>query len=148
MNPRADEPTPPGRASPEPFAARGRDGALELALAAARAAAAKTLESTTVLDVGDLLGITDYFVVTAGRNDRQVRSIVDEVSLRVRDASGAATRRVEGLAGGEWVLLDYGSFVVHVFGIEARERFGLERLWSDAPTVAWEPALAGDGARS
>jgi len=94
--------------------------------------------------VGDLLGITDYFVVTAGRNDRQVRSIVDEVSAQVKAAGGTATRRVEGLAEAQWVLVDFGSFVVHVFDVEARQRFGLERLWSDAPTVdLGEPVAVG-----
>jgi ribosome-associated protein len=117
--------------------------ALDLAVLAARAASAKTLEETVLLDVGDLLGITDYFVLSAGRNDRQVRSIVDEVGRAVRDAGGTSVRRVEGLSEAQWVLVDYGSFVVHVFDIEARERFGLERLWADAPRVEWEPALAG-----
>lgn len=91
-----------------------------------------------MLDVGDLLGITDYFVVSAGRNDRQVRAIVDEVARQVASAGGTSTRRVEGLAAAEWVLVDYGSFVVHVFDVETRERFGLERLWSDAAAVDWQ----------
>lgn len=114
---------------------------LALAVAAARGASAKTLEETILLDVGDLLGITDYFVVTGGRNDRQVRAIVDEIGRTVRDAGGTTVRRVEGLTEAQWVLVDYGSFVVHVFDIEARERFGLERLWADAPRVGWEPVL-------
>ncbi|MDA8292498.1 MAG: ribosome silencing factor [Actinomycetota bacterium] len=145
MTPRVDElaglalPVRPGAGGP-----RGEDAARELARVAAAAAAAKTSEATTLLDVGELLGITDYFVVTAGRSDRQVRAIVDEVGRRVRDAGGTRTRSVEGLAGCEWVLLDYGSFVVHVFGLEARERFGLERLWSDAPSVDFDPELAGE----
>lgn len=116
---------------------------LGLAIAAARGAAEKTLEETLLLDVGPLLGITDYFVVTGGRNDRQVRAIVDEVARAVRDVGGTSIRRVEGLAEAQWVLVDYGSFVVHVFGIEARERFALERLWADAPRVAWDLALTG-----
>jgi ribosome-associated protein len=124
----------------------GSGSALDLTIAAARGAFSKTLEETIVLDVGPLLGITDYFVVTAGRNDRQVRSIVDAVGKAVRDAGGTTVRRVEGFAEAQWVLVDYGSFVVHVFDIEARERFGLERLWADAPRVAWEPlATAAPG---
>ncbi len=94
-----------------------------------------------MLDVGDLLGITDYFVVSAGRNDRQVRAIVDEVARQLASAGGTSTRRVEGLAAAEWVLVDYGSFVVHVFDVETRERFGLERLWSDAAAVDWQGEL-------
>ena len=90
-----------------------------------------------MLDVGELLGITDYFVLSAGRNDRQVRAVVDEVARQVRAAGGASTKRVEGLAGAEWVLVDYGGVVVHVFDVAARERYGLERLWADAPRVDW-----------
>jgi ribosome-associated protein len=105
------------------------------ALVAARAAAAKTLETTVVLDVGDLIGITDYFIITAGRNERQVRSIVDEVSRRLRELAGLSARQVEGLEGSHWVLLDYGDFVVHVFDTAARSLYSLERLWVDAPRV-------------
>jgi len=108
---------------------------LPAALVAARAASAKTLESTVVLDVGDLIGITDYFIVTAGRNERQVRSIVDEVSRRVREVAGLTVRGVEGLESSQWVLLDYGDFVVHVFETGARSLYSLERLWADAPRV-------------
>jgi len=146
MTPRASEPDALTDPAVTSLRSQRTAAVLDLVLAAADGAAAKTLEATTILDVGELLGITDYFLVTAGRNDRQVRAIVDEVARRVRDAGGTETRRVEGLAGAEWVLVDYGSFVVHVFGLEARERFGLERLWSDAPSVAWEPVLAGDRA--
>jgi ribosome-associated protein len=121
---------------------------LELALAAARAASAKTLERTVVLDVGDHLAITDYFVVTSGRNERQVRGIVDEVARQVR-AAGGGRPRLEGLEAGQWVLLDFGSFVVHVFGAEAREFYSLERLWSDARPVPFgEPALTAQRAPS
>jgi len=105
------------------------------ALVAARAAAAKTLETTVVLDVGDLIGITDYFIITAGRNERQVRSIVDEVSRRLRELAGLSARQVEVLDGLHWVLLDYGDFVVHVFDTAARSLYSLERLWADAPRV-------------
>lgn len=115
-------------------------------LVAAAAAADKTMESTVVIDVGPLIGITDYFVITAGRNDRQVRTIVDEVTYRVREAGGGSVRRVEGLQAATWVLLDFGDFVVHVFDAEAREYFALERLWSDAPRVDWESELSTEGA--
>jgi ribosome-associated protein len=117
---------------------------LEHVLVAARAAASKTLEETIVLDVGDLISITDYFVITSGRNDRQVRSIVDEISQQVREAGGGSVHQAEGLRDASWVLLDYGDFVVHVFGEEARGYYSLERVWSDAPRVKWEPELASE----
>lgn len=110
---------------------------LRLAIAAARAASAKTLEDTSVLDVGDLIAITDYFVITGGRNDRQVRAVVDEVQRTVR-AEGGTLLRSEGLDDLRWVLLDYGDFLVHVFDGEARSYYGLERLWADAAQVDWE----------
>jgi ribosome-associated protein len=128
----------------------GRLFSLTLAnvLVAARAASAKTLEKTVVLDVGDLIGITDYFIITAGRNERQVRSIVDEVSRCVRELAGVAVRQVEGLEGMHWVLLDYGDFVVHVFDTEARALYSLERLWADAPRVMVEDVVSAEVARS
>lgn len=120
---------------------------LEATLIAARAASAKTLEETVVLDVGDLIGITDYFVITAGRNDRQVRAIVDEISRQVREQAGVTVRQSEGLESMSWVLLDYGDFVVHVFDTEARSVYSLERLWADAPRVGLHDALGSEAAR-
>ena len=104
-------------------------------LVAAGAASSKTDDPTVVLDVGDLLGITDHFVITSGTNVRQVRTIAEEVELRVKEQAGDAPRYVEGLDDARWVLLDYGQFVVHVFLDEARHYYNLERLWSDAPRV-------------
>jgi len=138
--PTLDEETSPGEVVGSlGVTGRGDASALELAVLAARAASSKTLEETIVLDVGDLLGITDFFVMSAGRNDRQVRSIVDVVGRAIKDAGGTSVRRVEGLSEAQWVLVDYGSFVLHVFDIEARDRFALERLWADANRVRWEP---------
>ncbi len=108
---------------------------LDFARLAADAAVAKTLEETIILDVSELIGITEYFVVTAGRNERQVRSIVDEIGLRCRNAGLGPPRQIEGLKDGTWVLVDYGSFVVHVFDAKAREYYSIERLWSDAERI-------------
>lgn len=107
---------------------------------AARAAAAKGGEDTVALEVGPVLGICDVFVITSGSNRRQVATIAEEVEARVKEAGGGAPRRIEGLAGAEWVLVDYGDFVVHVFLDETRRYYQLERLWADVPTVAWEDA--------
>lgn len=102
-----------------------------------------------VLEVGDIIGITEYFVVTGAPNARQVRTIVEEVERLVRDSSGVSPRSVEGLADSSWVLLDYGDVVVHVFLGEAREYYDLERLWADAPRVDWgiSPGTAASGSR-
>lgn len=116
---------------------------LDRAVVAARAAASKTLDETIVLDVGDLIGITDHFVITSGRNDRQVRAVMDEVTAALKRLGSSPLRR-EGTGEASWILLDYGDFVVHVLGSEARDYYGLERLWSDAVRVEWdEPAATG-----
>src|ERR1039458_5563432 len=108
---------------------------LDSVFGAAVAASSKTADSTVVLDVGDLLGITDHFVITSGSNVRQVRTIAEEIELRVKEQGGGSPRYVEGLDDARWVLLDYGQFVVHVFLAEARRYYDLERLWADAPRV-------------
>lgn len=117
---------------------------LDQALVAARAASSKTLDETVVLDVGELIGITDHFVVASGRNDRQVKAVVDEVT-KVLKAMGASPLRREGGEDASWILLDYGDFVVHVLASEARGYYGLERLWSDATRIEWDVAAVGGG---
>ena len=95
----------------------------------------KTDEPTVLLDVQKILSITDYFVIASGNNSRQVKAIVDEVNKKVKLAGSMPPRQVEGLGELEWVLLDYGTFLVHVFSNEARSLYGLERLWEDAERV-------------
>jgi ribosome-associated protein len=111
---------------------------------AARAAVAKKGEDTLILEVGEILAITDAFVITSGTNARQVRTIAEEVEAKVAAECGPKPLRVEGLDDARWVLLDYGDFVVHVFLDEVRRYYDLERLWSDAPRVQWdeEPSAA------
>ncbi|MHB8287909.1 MAG: ribosome silencing factor [Acidimicrobiales bacterium] len=124
----------------------GRDSgstyAVDLAVTAARAADAKMGIDTVVLEMGSLLGVTDAFVITAGANARQVRTLVDEVERQVALAGGRSPNRVEGLSEARWVLMDYGDFIVHVFLDEAREYYSLERLWGNAEKISWKPASA------
>ena len=87
--------------------------------------------------VGHLLAITDAFVITSGANARQVRTIAEEVEEQVKAAGGPAPLRIEGLDDARWVLMDFGDFVVHVFGEAAREFYDLERLWGDAEQWPW-----------
>ena len=108
---------------------------------AARAASAKKAEETVVLDVSGVLSITDAFVITSGRNRRQVLTIAEEVEAQVKATGGPAPIRVEGLSDAQWVLLDYGDFVVHVFLDEVRRYYDLERLWADAPAVEWDEGV-------
>jgi len=107
---------------------------------AARAAAEKLGIDTVVLEVGSVLSIVDYFVVTSGANPRQVRTIAEEVEERLKAAGGEGPLRVEGLAAATWVLLDFGDVVVHVFQEETRAFYELERLWGDVERLDWEAA--------
>ena len=97
---------------------------------------------TRVLHLGAVTDFTDFFVVASGNSERQVQAIADAIEERLR-ADGVRPLNVEGYAHGQWVLLDYGDFLVHVFTEERRGFYGLERLWSDAPDVTREFAPAG-----
>jgi ribosome-associated protein len=90
-----------------------------------------------VLYLGAISDFTDYFVIASGSSERQVQAIADGVEERLREA-GLRPLSSEGQSRGQWVLLDYGSFLVHVFTEERRAFYGLERLWSDAPDTTKE----------
>lgn len=109
----------------------------EWSVMAARVADDKLGSHTVVLDVGDVLSITDHFVITSGANARQVRAIAEAIEEELKGASGPAPIRVEGLEELEWVLLDYGPFVVHVFQEDTRAFFDLEWLWADCDRIEW-----------
>jgi ribosome-associated protein len=111
--------------------------ALALAKAAARAADAKQGTETIILPVGDILGITEYFVVTGASNRRLVRAVADDIERSVRDECERSPGRTEGLREQQWVLLDYGDVVVHVFLEETRQFYEIERLYKDVPRVEW-----------
>lgn len=104
---------------------------------AARAAEAKGGEDTLILDVGSLLAVTDAFLITSGSNTRQVRTIVEEIEEQVKGAGGPGPLRIEGLDDATWVLMDYGDFIVHVFGTETRAFYDLDGLWADAGRWEW-----------
>ncbi|HEU4675101.1 MAG TPA: ribosome silencing factor [Motilibacteraceae bacterium] len=108
--------------------------AVELAVTAATAAADKLADDVLAFDVSDQMVITDVFVLCSAPNDRQVRSIVDEIEDKMRQAGAKPVRR-EGEREGRWVLLDYADVIVHVMHAEDRVFYALERLWKDCPLV-------------
>lgn len=107
------------------------------ASSAARAADDKKAIDTIVIDVAELLVVTDYFVICTGNTDIQVRAIADEVETRLRESHGVKPIGREGVADGRWLLLDYGDLVVHVFTPDERDFYRLEKLWGDAPRLEW-----------
>jgi ribosome-associated protein len=90
-----------------------------------------------VLHLAQVSGFTDYFVICSGTSDRQVQAIADGIQERLRSEK-VRPLHVEGYNRGQWVLLDYGDLVVHVFQEEPRRFYSLERLWGDAPDVTAE----------
>lgn len=116
---------------------RGVPTGREMAISAARAAAAKQATDIVVLDVHEVIVITDVFVICTASTQRQVKSVIEAVEEALRELGEKPVRR-EGEPEGGWWLLDYIDLVVHVFGEEEREYYDLERLWKDAPRVEWQ----------
>ena len=111
-----------------------------LAVTAARAADDKQGSDIVVIDVGNVLPITSLFVVASASNSRLVRTIADAVTESVRNATGRSPVRSEGMAEAQWILVDYGDVVVHVFAEETRRYYEIERLYRDRPIIEWRPA--------
>ena len=107
----------------------------DVARAAAQAAYDKKAEDIVVLDLTELSDVCDYFMIATGANNRQVDTIVDEIEEKVASACGEHPFSIEGRDQRTWILMDYGSVVVHVFTPEARDYYRLEKLWADAPRL-------------
>jgi ribosome-associated protein len=120
------------------------DERVELAL---HAASEKKAIDPVVLDLRDIASFTDYFVIFGGANERQVQAISDGVYEQLKKA-GSPAARVEGYNTAEWILLDYGDFVVHVFEQKARKFYDLERLWRESKRVTLPAELSGEGSSS
>ena len=111
--------------------------ALRIAKIAAQAADQKQATNVTVLDVGEILAITDLFVVASAGNKRQVRTISDAITDEVRTQTGRSPLSSEGVTEQQWILIDYGSVVIHIFDDETRRFYEIERLYRDVPAVSW-----------
>jgi ribosome-associated protein len=121
------------------------DRAVDLAIAAARAASSLKADEIIALDVSEQLVLTDVFLIASGTNERQVGAIVDAVEEALHKLGAKPIRR-EGKSAGRWVLIDFGDVVVHVQHAEDRVYYALERLWKDCPLIDLpEDARGGDG---
>ena len=116
----------------------------ERIIAAVQAAAEKKAIDIVVLDLREIASFTDYFVITSGTNERQVQAISDEVYETLKKA-GSIAARVEGYKTAEWILLDYGDFIVHVFEQKSRSFYDLERLWRESTRMALPAEVTGEG---
>jgi len=125
--------------SPSPLQL-AEDDAAALAVVAARAADDKLAVNTLIVDVAEVLAITDYFLITAGANPRQVRAIAKNIEEQVMRSGGPKPLRREGDDTFEWVLLDFGPIICHVFDEDHRIYYELERLYRDRPHLEWAEA--------
>lgn len=108
------------------------DAEVKLALACA---SDKKAVGLVALDLREIASFTEFFIIASGTNQRQVQAICDEISEQLKKQLSSRPVRIEGYSTAEWVVLDYGDFVVHIFEKEAREFYDLERLWRDAKRV-------------
>ena len=118
----AEKPTPFAELDPE----------VQLAI---RCASDKKAFDIVALDLRGITSFTEFFIISSGTNQRQVQAIADEINEKLKAELGSRPVRIEGYNSAEWVLLDYGDFVVHVFNGESREFYDLARLWLDARKV-------------
>ncbi len=118
---------------------------LNRALLCARAAIDKKAERLKILDLTEISGFTDFFIICSGTSDRQVQAIASSVVTEL-EAAGAVLVSSEGESEGRWILLDFGDYVVHVFLDALREYYDLESLWADAPRIKIPPEFYGSGA--
>ena len=118
--------------------------AKELALLAARALSDKKGKEIQVLEIGELTTLADYFVIATGSSNTQINALVDNVEKVLLEEAEEDPLHREGYRGGTWVLLDFGSVVVHVFSREAREFYSLERLWQDGTPVDMSKFLTAE----
>ncbi len=114
----------------------------EIAYAVAGFAADRKALDVVALDLKEIIGYTDYFVICSGRSERQTKAIHDAIHEGMKFEHGMLPRRVEGLPSARWILMDYLDVVVHVFTPETREFYRLEQLWGEAPARTFEPSPA------
>lgn len=105
-------------------------------LVAVRAAESKQAKNIRVLDLRDVTSFADYFIICSGANTRQNQAIVDEIGKQLKDR-GEYPNSVEGYENAEWILADYGDYLIHIFSEKARAYYDLERLWRDAKPLEW-----------
>ncbi len=98
-------------------------------------ASEKKAKNIVVLDLREITSFTEFFIIASGTNQRQTQAIADEVNQKLRKEMNMRVNRSEGYQSGEWVLLDYGDFIFHIFNEKSREFYDLERLWRDAKRV-------------
>lgn len=125
----------PFRAAPEK--------SLQLAQVAARVAAENGGTEIVVLDLTGLTALFDYFVIATGTSSRQLRAMSDDIETRVKTELNDRRMNMDGSDDSRWIVLDFGTVVVHLFDAETRQFYGLEALWADCPRLDLTETLKG-----
>ena len=131
LSPKADRPEVP------PATTSSDQRSLQLALAAAKVAEDNRGQDILLLDLRDLTCIFDYFVVATGTSRRQLHAMADEIDDKLQGELGDQRLGVEGYRGSGWILLDYGTVVIHLLESESRDFYAIEKLWGEAQSVPW-----------
>ena len=119
---------------PENGKKEGKERSAELARLAITALEDKKAEDVRVIDIGDVSVLADYFIIASGNNRVQVQAMADEVEQRMGRA-GAVPKQIEGYQAGNWVLLDFGDVIIHIFDAQNRLFYDLERIWKDGTQI-------------
>ena len=110
---------------------------LQLALAAAQVAEENRGQDVIILDLRELTCIFDYFVIASGSSRRQMHAMSEEIDHKLEDELGDRRMGIEGYQGNNWILLDYGTVVIHLFDQETRDYYAMEKLWGEAKQLNW-----------
>jgi ribosome-associated protein len=102
---------------------------------ALHSASEKKAFNLVALDLREIASFTEFFIIASGANQRQVQAIADEIEEQLKSQLKSRPVRTEGYSSADWVLMDYGDFIVHIFEQKSREFYDLERLWRDAKKV-------------
>jgi ribosome-associated protein len=135
FEPSSDSPT---RLASDQNSSAPSERSLQLAVAAAHTARENKGQDVVILDLRDLTPICDYFVIATGTSRRQLHAMSDEIDHKLEDDLHDQRLGIEGYDGSSWLLLDFGSIVVHLFDAETREYYAIEDLWAEARRVDWE----------
>ena len=133
--------------TPSPYAAvdrRNPERSLELALAAAKTASENGGTDIKVLDMSRQTALFDYFVIATGTSRRQLHAISEEIDHKLEDDLNDKRMNIDGYDESRWIVLDYGTVVIHLFDSETREFYSLEGLWADAEPVDLNDVIQGD----
>lgn len=110
----------------------------ERAVEAAKIASGKKAKDIIILQLAGLTAFADYFVICSGENPVQIRTIAEAIEKDFKTNAGIMPMGIEGLANGQWVLMDYGDIIIHIFNEESRSFYNLEKLWMDAPRISFK----------